>query len=389
MSRTQTNFLARFFKNEKSSGIVLIVCVILSIWLANSSFQDGYISFWNTSVAGHTLDHWINEGLMAIFFLLIGLELKKELYAGELANVKTAMLPVFAAIGGIVVPAGIYLYLNYGTVTQAGVGIPMATDIVFALAILSLLGKRVPASLKIFLTALAVIDDLGAIITIAIFYSKDFSLLHIGSATGILLLLWVMNRLRVRNMIPYLLGGIALWYCMLSSGIHATISGVLLAFVIPFDRNDQKSASHVLQHFLHMPVSFLILPVFALANTAIVIEGPVAESFGTSSSQGIFFGLLVGKPAGILLFSLLAVSMGICRKPDDIRWKHIAGVGILGGIGFTMSIFITPLAFADRPLTDISKIAIVITSAVSAIVGMLFLYFSLPAKTGKLADQKK
>ncbi|MFN4247905.1 MAG: Na+/H+ antiporter NhaA [Flavipsychrobacter sp.] len=381
-----TKLFNDFFESEKSGGVVLLVCAVISIFLANSAFQADYISFWKLNFAGHHLDHWINDGLMTIFFLLIGLELEREIYAGELSDMKNAMLPIFAALGGMVVPAGIHLLLNYGTPGQSGAGIPMATDIAFALGVLALLGKRVPISLKIFLTALAVIDDLGAILTIAIFYSKGISFLHLGIALGIFAVLGILNRMKVRNLIPYLIGGVAMWYFMLHSGVHATISGVLLAFVIPFGNGDEKSTSYRLQHFLHKPVSFIILPIFALANTAIIFEGSISDSLSTSNSLGIIMGLFLGKPIGILLFSFVAVAIGICSKPDELKWKHIIGLGLLGGIGFTMSIFVTLLAFDDTHMIDASKIAIIVASAASALAGLLLLSLTLPEKSLHLAN---
>lgn len=369
-----------FTESEKSGGVVLLVCSMLSMILANSPLQSQYVDFWKMELFDYHIDHWINDGLMAIFFLLIGLELEREVYIGELSNFKNAMLPIFAAIGGMLVPAGIHLFLNYGKITQAGAGIPMATDIAFALGILSLLGSRVPVSLKIFLTALAVIDDLGAIITIAIFYSKGLSFLNLGLALGTFAVLGVLNRLKVRNIIPYLIGGVVMWYFMLHSGVHATISGVLLAFVMPFGNGDEKSTSYRLQHFLHKPVAFIILPIFALANTAIIVEGSLVENVSTSNALGIILGLILGKPIGILLFSFIAVSAGICSKSTDLQWKHIAGIGLLGGIGFTMSIFVTLLAFDDMHYIDSSKIAIIVASAASAIVGLFALRLLLSNK---------
>lgn len=369
-----------FFNSDKAGGIILVLCAAVSLWLANSTVQSAYTGVWHTELAGAHLEHWINDGLMAIFFLLIGLELKQEIATGALSSYKRAMLPVFAAIGGMLTPAGIHLFLNYNTPTQSGAGIPMATDIAFALGILSLLGKRVPAGLKVFLTALAVIDDLGAILTIAVFYSKGLSFLNLGIASGIFLLLALLNRFKVRSMIIYLLGGIALWYFMLHSGIHATIAGVLLAFVIPSGKQLKSSPSYRLQHFLHKPVTFFILPVFALANTAIPVNGNIADSFRTQNGMGIFLGLLVGKPLGIFLFSLLAVRTRIATRPDYLKWRYILGVGLLGGIGFTMSIFITLLAFDDTGTINHSKIAIILTSALSAIAGFIALGLTLPRK---------
>ncbi|MFZ4549854.1 MAG: Na+/H+ antiporter NhaA, partial [Bacteroidales bacterium] len=230
----RTKLFHEFFESEKAGGLVLVVVTIISLILANSSFQVGYIHFWHLDVAGHSLVHWINDGLMAVFFLMIGLELEREIYKGELSSLKNASLPIFGALGGMLVPAGIFMLFNFGSETQAGAGIPMATDIAFAIGILSLLGNRVPVSLKIFLTALAVIDDLGAIIVIAVFYTNSISFLNLGIAVGVLGLLGILNRLKVHILIPYIIGGLIAWYFMLQSGVHATITGVILAFVVPF-----------------------------------------------------------------------------------------------------------------------------------------------------------
>jgi len=368
----------QFFNSEKAGGVILLLCAVVSILLANSSLHTEYISLWKYEIAGQHFDHWINDGLMVIFFLLIGLELRREVYIGELSDLKSAVLPIFAALGGMLLPAGIHLMFNYGTISQAGAGIPMATDIAFALGVLSLLGNRVPASLKIFLTAFAIIDDLGAILTIAIFYSKGLSIINLGTALGIFLLLGVLNKLKVKSLIVYLLGGVALWYFMLHSGVHPTIAGVLLAFVIPYDKDDKKSPSYYLQHFLHKPVSFIILPLFALANTAIRTTASFSNIFSMPNSRGIFFGLFLGKPVGIFLFSLLAVSLGICTKGEELKWKYLIGLGLLGGIGFTMSVFISLLAFDDGALINASKIAIILTSAVAAVCGLIVLGITLP-----------
>ncbi len=249
-----TKLFKEFFQSEKAGGLILMGCTLVSLLVANSSWGPGYHHFWETDLGGHSLEHWVNDGLMTIFFLLIGLELEREIYVGELANPKDALLPIFGAIGGMLLPAGVFLAFNLGTATQSGAGVPMATDIAFALGVLSLLGSRVPTSLKVFLTALAVIDDLGAILVIAIFYSKALFWENLMIALGIFGLLGALNLAKVRNLIPYLVGGVAMWYFMLHSGIHATITGVLLAFVIPFGNGDEKSTSYVLQHFLHKPV---------------------------------------------------------------------------------------------------------------------------------------
>lgn len=376
-----TKLFNEFFNSEKSGGLILIIATVVSLVLANSPLQHTYIGFWNTDIAGHSLAHWINDGLMAIFFLLIGLELEREIYDGELSNIKNASLPIVAAIGGMLVPAAIFMLFNYGTPSQSGAGIPMATDIAFAIGILSLLGKSVPASLKVFLTALAVIDDLGAIIVIAVFYTTSLSLTHLFIALGIYALLIALNRLKVYNLLPYLIGGVAMWYFMLHSGIHATITGVLLAFAIPFGKNRKGvSPSNKMEHLLHKPVAFFILPLFALANTGIIIgEGWQSSLYGTAG-LGIILGLFAGKPLGITLFSYLSVKMKLTALPRELKWTNIAGAGLLGGIGFTMSIFITLLAFTDDELINGAKMAILAGSLISGIAGFIMLRLTLGKK---------
>lgn len=372
LSKTFQNF----FNSEKSSGIILIICTIISLFIANSILGESYLNFWHTYLGGLSIEHWINDGLMAIFFLLIGLELERELYNGELSNFKNALLPIVAALGGICVPALIHFSLNNGTPTQAGIGIPMATDIAFALGVLALLGNRVPASLKIFLAALAVIDDLGAIIVIAVFYTAKLSLASLVGAIVVFLALVALNKLKVMSLIPYLIGGVLLWFLMFKSGVHATIAGVLLAFAIPFThkQDDEDSPSHKLEHFLHKPVAFIILPIFALANTGVIIGGDWFQNLGSSNSLGIMIGLIAGKPIGITLFSLAAVTISLCRLPLDLNWKHVFGAGLLGGIGFTMSIFITNLAFIGQTdLINASKISILLASVIAGTCGFIWL----------------
>jgi Na+:H+ antiporter, NhaA family len=368
-----TGLFKEFFESEKAGSVVLICCTLVSLLLSNSFLQDSYLALWSHDLAGHSISHWINDGLMAIFFLLIGLELEREVYVGELSTLKKASLPIVAALGGMIIPASIFLLYNYGTKYQAGAGIPMATDIAFAIGVLSLLGNRVPVSLKVFLTALAVIDDLGAILIIAFFYTTTLSFFNLGIALGIFVILLILNRLKIYNLLPYLIGGVVMWYFMLHSGVHATITGVMLAFAIPFGKGDERSISYRLQQRLHMPVSFFILPVFALANTALVINSDWASGLSTSNSMGILSGLVVGKPLGIFLFSFVAVSAGISSLPADLRWKDLIAAGFLGGIGFTMSIFITLLAFGDAAIIDDSKIAILVSSLVAGTVGFFLL----------------
>ena len=368
-----------FMQSGKAGGILLILCTIVSLALANSALGADYLGFWHRYIAGLSIEHWVNDALMAIFFLLIGLELKRELYNGELSDLRRAMLPILAAAGGIAVPALIHLAFNGGTPTQAGIGIPMATDIAFALGVLSLLGKRVPASLKVFLAALAVMDDLGAIIVIAVFYTTQLSFAYLCAALGVFAALFLLQRvLRVRVLWPYLLGGALMWFFMLQSGVHATIAGVLLAFAIPDSavEDDAASPSHRLEHVLHKPVAFLILPIFALANTGIVIGAGWAAELLTSNSLGILLGLGIGKPVGIFVFTFAAVSLGACRLPLDLAWRHVLGAGLLGGIGFTMSIFITNLAFVGQAeVINASKMAILLASLVAGLAGFFWLKF--------------
>jgi len=366
-----------FTASGKAAGTLLILCTVVSLAIANSAAGTSYVQFWHAHVAGLSLEHWINDGLMAVFFLLIGLELKRELYNGELSDFKNALLPILAAAGGIAVPAGLHFALNGGGPTQAGMGIPMATDIAFALGVLALLGRGVPASLKVFLTALAVMDDLGAIIVIALFYTKQLSLAYLGGALAVFAALLALNRIaRVMALTPYLLGGALMWFLMLQSGVHATIAGVLLAFAIPYSArcDDEASPSHRLEHFLHKPVTFLILPVFALANTGIVVAAGWTGQLLSANSMGIMLGLTVGKPLGITALSVIAVALGLCRLPADLAWRHVIGAGLLGGIGFTMSIFITNLAFSGQAAAvDASKIAILLASLTSGVLGYTWL----------------
>lgn len=368
-----------FFESEKSSGVVLIACTIVSLIIANSVLGAHYVGFWHTVIAGLSIELWVNDALMAIFFLLIGLELKRELLVGELSNIKNALLPIIAAAGGVCVPAGIHLALNAGTDTQAGIGIPMATDIAFALGALALLGSRIPASLKVFLAALAVMDDLAAIIVIALFYTAKLSMLYFAGALIAFAVLCLLNRVfRVTMLTPYLVGGAFMWFCMLQSGIHATIAGVLLALAIPFSKrdNDKKSPSYRLEHVLHKPVAFIILPIFALANTGIIISSNWSHELASQNSMGIMAGLVIGKPIGITLLSFLAVYIGLCKLPTGLNWKHIFGAGMLGGIGFTMSIFITNLAFTHNASEiTASKIAVLLASLTAGILGYLWLRF--------------
>ncbi|MFN8275183.1 MAG: Na+/H+ antiporter NhaA [Flavobacteriaceae bacterium] len=368
-----TRVFSAFFESEKAGGLVLILATLLSLILANSPLQTHYVAFWEQPIGSHSLAEWINDGLMAIFFLLIGLELERELYNGELSSLKNATLPLVGALGGMVVPALLFTSFNLGLNTQSGAGIPMATDIAFAIGILSLLGKKVPASLKVFLTALAVIDDLGAILIIAIFYTKTISFAYLLGALGIWGILLILNRLKIHHLLPYLIGGILMWYCMLHSGVHATITGVLLAFALPFGNGSKKTLSYKIQNALHLPVAFVILPIFALANTGILWSGTAQDNFTQPVSLGILAGLIIGKPLGIWLFSKLGAMAKICSLPEDLKWSHILGAGFLGGIGFTMSIFITLLAFNHPEDIVHAKMSILLASLVAGTIGFAWL----------------
>lgn len=376
-----SQLFSEFFRSERTGGVVLLSCTVISVGLVNSPFAAPYLKFWHSSLdlpfppfdGDFTLTRWINDGLMAVFFLLVGLEIRREFHQGELSDVRSALFPAIAATGGMIVPASLYLLLNSGTRTQAGFGIPMATDIAFSLGALSLLGRRVPPSLRVFLTALAIIDDLGAIVVIAVFYTQAISLVFLCISAVIFAGLLAARRMNVSLLAAYIFPGILMWYCMVRSGIHPTIAGVLLAFAVPFSRDDETAPSSRLQHILHKPVAYFVLPVFALANTGIRLPVDWHASLFEHNSLGIISGLVIGKPAGILLFSAFAVLTGFCRLPEEVKWRQLAGVGILAGIGFTMSIFVANLAFSDVHLVTSSVIAILASSAVSGLCGLAFL----------------
>lgn len=377
-----------FFDSEKTGGLLLLLFTLISLLIANSIWGSSFVDFWHQKLdlsfgpvsLNYSIEHWINDGLMTLFFLLVGLEIERELYLGELADFRNAITPIAAAAGGMAVPALIHFILNNGTVSQDGIGIPMATDIAFALGMLSLLGKRVPVSLKIFLTALAIIDDLGAITIIAIFYNKGIALGYLLAAAGIFGLLMLFQKLKLERLVIYIIPGIVLWYCMLKSGVHATIAGVLLAFAVPFGKKDEHNPSYRLQHVLHKPVAYVLLPVFALANTALIFSPGWQEELLTQNSLGIILGLFIGKPLGIILFCWLLIRLRLGTLPENMTWLHIAGAGFLAGIGFTMSIFISNLAFSDPQFVQFSKIAVLAGSLFSCIAGLIVLYLALRKK---------
>lgn len=426
--RRLTNPFRQFIELEESSGIILLLCSVLALVLANSPWQESFVHFWEEhfSLAFGTfrleksLEHWINDGLMAIFFLLVGLEIKQEVMEGELSNLKKALLPIMAAVGGMIVPALIFAFFNRGSVTASGWAIPMATDIAFSLAILSLLGNRVPTALKVFLAALAIVDDLGAVLVIAFFYTEEIHLWYLLGAGSIFAFLMLLNLLKFRQLGVYIILGVLMWFCMLESGVHATIAGVLLAFTIPFrtrpasrpellltlderlerirkeiKHNEElrprdiseeleeislrmRSPAQQLERNLHSYVAFLIMPVFALANAGVVMDAHILNHVWQPVSAGVVLGLLLGKPVGIALFSWLSVRLKLASLPQGVIWRHIIGVGFLGGIGFTMSIFITLLAFTDASLHSLSKLSIVVASLTSGTIGYFFLRYFTP-----------
>ncbi|WJS93423.1 Na+/H+ antiporter NhaA [Flavobacterium johnsoniae] len=373
---------AHFFRSSSAGGIFLIISLLVSLAIANSGWSEAFKGMLNFELGFNTAwihlrypaGLWINDGLMAVFFLMVGLEIKREVIEGELSSFSHAVLPVLAAAGGVAVPALIYAFFNASDPqTAKGWGIPMATDIAFALGILSLLGSRVPSGLKIFLAALAIVDDLIAILVIALFYSSELSFMYLGYAGALLVLLVIFNRSGVKNLLFYLLPGILIWYFIHHSGIHATIAGVLVAMTIPTNEDDTESPLEKLEHSLARPVNFLIMPVFALANTNITFESAMIEGLFSSLGLGIGLGLFLGKPVGIFIMSWLSVKLKIAALPESVTWVHVLGLGLLGGIGFTMSIFIALLSFDDALLQNEAKFAILAASTAAGITGFSIL----------------
>lgn len=387
MKNTIIKIYKDFTGSKKNTGLILIFSTIISLLIANSSIGGNYIHFWHKNVGfsflnfdlHYSLEHWINDGLMTIFFLLVGLEIERELYAGELHPIKNAILPIIGAVGGMLIPALIFIAINFNSSTVNGFGIPMGTDIAFALAVISLLGNKVPASIKILLIAIAIIDDLGSILIIALFYGSDIHYGFLMASLGIFILLLVLNKLKVHSLIPYLVLGFPMWFFMMQSGIHPTISGVLLAFACPFGSGEENTPSIKLQHSLHLPVAFIILPLFTLANTAIPFKTEFVSGLSGMHSIGIGFGLLIGKPLGILFSFFLITKLNIVKLPDGVTWFDILALGCIAGIGFTMSIFITQLAFTDEALIQSSKMMILLASCLAGLLGFLLFYFKRKA----------
>lgn len=370
-----------FFRSGQIGGVILLVCVVVSLFIANSSYAPAFSALlatdlgftFGTQIYTFTVSAWVNDALMAVFFLLVGLEIKREMLEGELSSIKKASLPVIAAVGGMLVPAFIYFLFNKGQSTASGWGIPMATDIAFALAIISMLGKSVPTSLKVFLAALAIVDDLGAILVIAVFYTNQVHFEYLLMAGGVLALLLVFNFFKIKQLYFYLVPGVFLWYFIHHSGIHATIAGVLLALTIPTNKTNIESPLEKLEHLLNGPVNYFIMPVFALANTNITFQKEMIQGLVSPLGLGIIVGLFVGKTVGVTLFSWLGVKLKLGSLPTRSSWKHIIGLGMLAGIGFTMSIFISLLSFSDELHITEAKFAVLCASVISGLVGFIFL----------------
>jgi len=381
-------YFKKFFRNSQVSGIILILCVLVSLLIANSPAAAGFQSFLDKEIGTQFLDLkypisiWINDGLMAVFFLLVGLEIKRELAEGELSSFKTASLPIFAAVGGMLTPAAIYSIFNFGTKYGDGWGIPMATDIAFSLAIISMLGKKIPNSIKIFLAALAIVDDLGTILVIAVFYTEQIHWNYLLLSGVVTAILFVLNFSKVTNLVYYITLGLFLWYFLHHSGVHSTIAGVLLAFSIPTNASNVNiSPLDKLEHKLSIPVSFLIMPLFALANTNITFSNKMVEGITNTLGLGIICGAILGKLIGINLFSFIAIKLKISSLPQNSNWLQMIGVGLLAGIGFTMSIFIALISFrGEMNIQDEAKFAILVASLVAAILGFTILNISSKKK---------
>ncbi|HEY0261952.1 MAG TPA: Na+/H+ antiporter NhaA [Chitinophagales bacterium] len=354
-------------------GNIVITSAVVALLLANANNGETFVHFWHTEVIqSFTVEWFVNDVLMSFFFLLVGLEIKREIVAGSLADKKTAALPVLAALGGMLVPAGIFALFNYNQPTSSGWAIPMATDIAFALAVLNIVKKYVPNNALIMLSTLAVADDLGAVLVIAIFYTAQLNFIALSVAAVVFAALSVCNKMNVKSLFVYLALGIVLWFFVWQSGIHATIAAVLLAFSLPYSE-DENSAFQTLEHALEKPVNYFVLPVFALCNTAIIIEPSYIQQLASPFALGIIFGLVVGKVSGIFSFSWIAVKMGWANLPINLRWRHVFGLALLGGIGFTMSIFVALLAFDNEVLIAQAKLYIIIASLISAVLGLLYL----------------
>ncbi|HFG1911044.1 TPA: Na+/H+ antiporter NhaA [Vibrio cholerae] len=379
-----SDMIRDFFKMESAGGILLVIAAAIAMVIANSAMGEGYQAFLHTYVFGMSVSHWINDGLMAVFFLLIGLEVKRELLEGALKSRETAIFPAIAAIGGMLAPALIYVAFNFNDPAAIqGWAIPAATDIAFALGIMALLGKRVPVSLKVFLLALAIIDDLGVVVIIALFYSSDLSTIALTIGFIMTGVLFMLNAKHVTKLSIYLVAGLILWIAVLKSGVHATLAGVVIGFAIPLKGNKgEHSPLKHLEHALHPYVAFAILPVFAFANAGISLQGVSLAGLTSMLPLGVALGLFLGKPLGIFSFSWAAVKLGVAKLPEGINFKHIFAVSVLCGIGFTMSIFISSLAFgqANEAYDTYARLGILMGSTTAALLGYSLLRLSLPLK---------
>ncbi len=377
-------YFKKFFRDSQIEGPLLILCVLVSLLIANSSAAEGFQRFLDKEIGispldmKYTIGIWINDGLMAIFFLLVGLEIKRELVEGELSSFKNASLPIFAAIGGMLVPAIIYSIFNSGTKYSNGWGIPMATDIAFSLTIISMLGNKIPNSIKVFLAALAIVDDLGTILVIALFYTDQLHWNYLLLSAGATALLFILNYLKSTHLVFYIIPGLFLWYFLHHSGVHSTIAGVLLAFAIPADAaHADVSPLDRLERKLSIPVSFFIMPLFALANTNITFCDRMADALTNTLGLGIICGAVLGKMIGINLFSFIAIKLKISSLPQNSNWLQMIGVGLLAGIGFTMSIFIALISFkSEVDIQDEAKFAVLVASFVAAVLGLAVLRLS-------------
>lgn len=379
-----TDAIRDFFKMESAGGILLVIAAAIAMTIANTDLNAAYQGFLHTYVFGMSISHWINDGLMAVFFLIIGLEVKRELLEGALKSKETAIFPAIAAVGGMLAPALVYVLFNFND-PQAlqGWAIPAATDIAFALGIMALLGNRVPVSLKVFLLALAIIDDLGVVVIIALFYTGDLSTLALAVGFAMTAALFALNAKQVTKLTPYMIVGAILWFAVLKSGVHATLAGVVIGFAIPLKgKEGEHSPLKHMEHALHPYVAFGILPLFAFANAGISLEGVSITGLTSMLPLGIALGLLVGKPLGIFSFSWLAVKTGIAKLPEGINFKHIFAVSVLCGIGFTMSIFISSLAFGSvaAEFDTYARLGILMGSTTAALLGYGLLRASLPKK---------
>lgn len=384
------NPLLYFFKNESASGLILLTCAIIAIIIANSRFAEAYEHILHTYITigykefslSMSLLHWINDGLMAIFFFVVGMEIKRELVIGELKSIKRTILPISAAIGGMIVPAIIYAAFNFNNPTITGWGIPMATDIAFALGILSLVGKKAPKGIVVFLTALAIVDDLGAIIVIAIFYTNQISWTALAIGLIIFSALILANKLKVKYVSVFAIGGILLWICFYKSGIHATVAGVLLGMTLPLGKNVSQSKTSMLSRFEHALTpwsSFVVMPIFAFANSGVTLDIKSASTLiSTPVSLGIILGLFIGKQIGVFGISYVLVKLKIAKLPSQVTKRHLYGASVLAGVGFTMSLFVSSLSFTDEAVLSTAKMSIMIASVLAAAFGTIIFKFIKP-----------